>query len=79
MLGNVGEFCNDGYQSDYYAASPGVNPKGPREAKGGHVVRGGTFLNGPTLTRTTSRVECQDNYRNYVIGFRVLLEVEAGQ
>jgi formylglycine-generating enzyme required for sulfatase activity len=78
MLGNVGEHCSDRYQSDYYAASPTVNPKGPKGAKGGHVVRGGTFLNGPSLTRATSRVECQDSYRNYVIGFRVLLEVEAG-
>lgn len=74
MLGNVGEFCNDSYQSDYYAGSPELNPKGPAEPKGAHVVRGGTFLNGPSLVRVTSRVECQEVYRNYVIGFRVALE-----
>jgi formylglycine-generating enzyme required for sulfatase activity len=76
MLGNVGEFCSDWYQSDYYRESPELNPKGPLKDKMGHVVRGGTFLNGPTLVRATSRVECEDLYRNYVIGFRVLLEVE---
>lgn len=79
MLGNVGEFCNDWYLREYYRESPGVNPKGPLEPKDGHVVRGGTFLNGPSLVRATSRVECQDSYRNYVIGFRVLLEVEGKQ
>jgi formylglycine-generating enzyme required for sulfatase activity len=76
MLGNVGEFCYDWYQPDYYRDSPAVNPKGPADAKEGHVVRGGTFLNGPSLIRPTSRVECPDRYRNYVVGFRVLLEVE---
>ena len=74
MLGNVGEFCGDWYQGDYYQQSPAADPTGPREKAKGHVVRGGTFLNGPWLVRATSRVECPDVYRNYVIGFRVLLE-----
>jgi formylglycine-generating enzyme len=74
MLGNVGELCGDWYQGDYYRESPAVDPKGPAKKRGGHVVRGGTFLNGTSLVRATSRVECRDGYRNYVIGFRVLLE-----
>lgn len=77
MLGNVGEFCHDWYQRDYYRESPTDNPKGPLKPRDGHVVRGGTFLNGPSLIRATARVECPVNYRNYVIGFRVLLEVES--
>ena len=76
MLGNVGEFCSDGYQADYYRQSPEEDPSGPREKAKGHVVRGGTFLNGPGLVRATSRVECPDAYRNYVIGFRVVLETD---
>ena len=74
MLGNAGEFCGDSYQADYYRHSPEEDPAGPREKTKGHVVRGGTFLNGPGLVRATSRVECPELYRNYVIGFRVLLE-----
>jgi formylglycine-generating enzyme required for sulfatase activity len=74
MLGNVGEFCADGYDADYYATSPVENPSGPSEETKGHVVRGGTFLNDARLVRVTSRVECQDKYRNYVIGFRVVAE-----
>ncbi len=73
MLGNVGEFCADGYDADYYAASPVDNPAGPTKETKGHVVRGGTFLNDAHLVRVTSRVECSDKYRNYVIGFRVVL------
>lgn len=74
MLGNVGEFCADGYDADYYAASPVENPAGQIKETKGHVVRGGTFLNDAHLVRVTSRVECPDECRNYVIGFRVVVE-----
>jgi formylglycine-generating enzyme required for sulfatase activity len=74
MLGNVGEFCRDWYQNDYYRESGELDPKGPVKKREGHVIRGGTFLNGTTLVRATSRIECPDAYRNYVIGFRVLME-----
>jgi hypothetical protein len=30
MEGNVWEWCNDHYQSDYYAHGPKENPKGPK-------------------------------------------------
>jgi formylglycine-generating enzyme required for sulfatase activity len=79
MLGNVGEFCADGYDPDYYAVSQGENPSGPTPETKGHVVRGGTFLNDAGLVRVSSRVECLDEYRNYVIGFRVVLERDAGR
>jgi formylglycine-generating enzyme required for sulfatase activity len=74
MLGNVGEFCVDGYDADYYAASPEKDPAGPTKKTKGHVVRGGTFLNDARLVRASSRIECPDKYRNYVIGFRVALD-----
>jgi formylglycine-generating enzyme required for sulfatase activity len=74
MLGNAGEFCSDGYDADYYRGSPTENPSGPSVKVKGHVVRGGTFLNDTTLVRASARVECPDQYRNYVIGFRVVLE-----
>ena len=74
MLGNAGEFCSDGYDAEYYASSPAENPAGPTRETKGHVVRGGTFLNDAQLVRVTSRVECSSEYRNYVIGFRVVVE-----
>jgi sulfatase modifying factor 1 len=74
MLGNAGEFCADGYDAEYYGTSPVKDPMGPGKKTKGHVVRGGTFLNDARLVRVTSRVECPNTYRNYVIGFRVVLE-----
>ena len=74
MLGNAAEFCRNGYKSDYYRKSPAQSPAGPAEKQKGHVVRGGTFLNGVNAQRVSARVECPDTYQNYVIGFRVEME-----
>jgi sulfatase modifying factor 1 len=74
MLGNVGELCADGYDADAYSTSPTEDPPGLRKEMKGHVVRGGTFLNDAHLVRVSSRTDCPDGYRNYVIGFRVVLE-----
>ena len=74
MLGNVGEFCSDSYSAEYYTDSPQTDPTGPSEKTDGHIVRGGTFLNDAKLIRVSSRVKCPDKYRNYVIGFRVVME-----
>ena len=42
MLGNVREWCHDRYAADYYAQSPGVNPRGP-DTGDKAVLRGGAF------------------------------------
>lgn len=45
MLGNVSEWVNDWYASDYYLTSPGNDPQGPAEGEF-HVWRGGSWRTG---------------------------------
>lgn len=71
MLGNVWEWTNDWYQPDYYSKSPYKNPPGPASGKR-KVVRGGSFMHGPSYNRCAHR----NNYppRNSILrlGFRIV-------
>jgi formylglycine-generating enzyme required for sulfatase activity len=54
MGGNVTEWVNDWYQSDYYSVSPASNPHGPTTGTT-KVLRGGSWLNGTISLRVTTR------------------------
>jgi formylglycine-generating enzyme required for sulfatase activity len=71
--GNAAEWCADWYDEDYYRNAPESDPAGPDQGKA-RVVRGGTFLSSPKVSRASMRVASLPDYHNYVIGFRVVLE-----
>ena len=57
MAGNVWEWVNDWWQSDYYSVSPYSNPPGPSS---GHrkVIRSSSFFNGGWSVRVALRSNC---------------------
>ncbi len=74
MHGNVWEWCNDFYDSDYYKKSPETDPKGPVKGKG-RVVRGGAWNTDPDKLRSAVRENKGHGADKKYLGFRVLLEI----
>jgi formylglycine-generating enzyme required for sulfatase activity len=74
MSGNVCEWCNDWYQSTYYASSPVVDPPGPLTGTT-RVLRGGSWAPGGGGRDLVSsyRTSGYPIIKNTTIGFRCSL------
>ena len=69
MIGNVWEWVDDWYASDYYVGSPKKNPKGPSDGTE-KVLRGGSWNYNPMNTRSTARINYIPSTRNALGGVR---------
>ncbi|MCK4694136.1 MAG: SUMF1/EgtB/PvdO family nonheme iron enzyme, partial [Candidatus Cloacimonetes bacterium] len=79
MSGNLWEWCNDKYDADYYATSPGTDPTGPSGSIGDNqrpVIRGGSWEYEAYHLRNPNRSRCKANVEygkvNTSIGFRIV-------
>jgi len=70
MSGNVWEWCNDWYLSDYYDSSSGTDPLGP-ESGSSRVFRGGAWNYIASYSRTANRYYFSPGSSFSSLGFRL--------
>ena len=71
MSGNVWEWCNDWYDSEYYARSPEQNPPGAQSGTE-RVLRGGSWANSTGGCRAANRNSRIPDFSGSGAGFRVV-------
>lgn len=79
MHGNVGEWCLDWFDADYFARSPEVDPRGPEQADTWRVVRGGSWYNSPVSCRSSGRHDGVPTEASTTNGFRVVAEISENE
>ena len=70
--GNVWEWCQDGYDREYYARCPVEDPVCPSRASL-RVLRGGSWGHNARDVRSARRICCAPGYRYNTFGFRLAL------
>jgi len=71
MSGNVAEWVQDWYESEFYKHSPRKNPVGPLGVWSGRIYRGGGWNTGPGLARCSKRDRYEPTNDFAAIGFRL--------
>lgn len=79
MHGNAGEWCSDWFDPAYYRISPSSDPTGPVQPRSWHVVRGGSWYNGPMSCRSSGRHDNVRTMASTTNGFRVVAELPPQQ
>lgn len=78
LHGNVGEWCGDWFEFNYYTSTEAVDPEGPPESAATraswHVVRGGSWFNAPPSLRSSGRHDGVPTEASTTNGFRVVID-----
>lgn len=71
VIGNVAEWCLDGFKTDFYKESPKENPICPDQGSA-RVIRGGGWMNTSSFFSVSFRKNHPGAYKSSSLGFRVV-------
>ncbi|TDJ73253.1 MAG: hypothetical protein E2O39_05715 [Planctomycetota bacterium] len=70
VLGNVWEWCRDGFDPAFYRRVPGLDPLADPERYPTRVNRGGSFYGAPSSSRCATRNSSTPGYASNIAGVR---------
>ena len=74
MSGNVLEWTQDWFDSNYYSNSPKNNPIGPISGfYETNSIRGGSAFGMNWDNRSSTRGDLNPNYKSFILGFRLIM------
>jgi formylglycine-generating enzyme len=73
LQGNVWEWCQNFYASNYYQNITRKNPEGPQQADF-RVIRGGSWTNSREMLRVSNRNAINPNTNRINVGFRIVFD-----
>jgi formylglycine-generating enzyme required for sulfatase activity len=76
MHGNLREWVEDCHQLGYKGAPEDGSVRAHEGECEKRVVRGGGWMDGPATARSAYRYSEQENFRNYQVGFRVVVDLK---
>ena len=76
MHGNISEWCQDGYDENYYDKKEGLNPRGPKADVSRVLCRGGNWISNSVACRSAARGMSPPFVRNVSYGFRVVISLD---
>ncbi len=75
MHGNVWEWCQDHWHENYDGAPTDGSAWDDQGKNASRVLRGGSWYGLPRYCRSASRIGAQPGVRDFIIGFRVVVDV----
>lgn len=75
MVGNIWEWCQDKYSTEFYSVSPKVDPICDAADIAERVIRGGSSMNKAETCRSSHRYGLKPHVRDRFLGIRPVIEL----